>query len=437
LSRNKLDRGVGLALVLCVLASQLLGASTAAAQLDVGGWRYTRKITLPPGLAQQGFVEIEPDAELFAGAAPGLRDVRIVERTSGKETPYQLVVQRAVERRSEMPLVIRDLGQVGDRYTTFAADLGQHGVLHNGIEILTSSEEFQRTVVVEGSSDGRTWITLQSGQRIFDFRLKERGFVTRDTTVSYTETTSTQLRIRIEDDGQAPLTVTGARAFFVEQEREGRVDYAASVGPPVEVSYAQATQYLLDLGGSGLPSSAVRVTASTENFLRRVTIESSADRTAWRRLPVTAVLYSFRTPKFVGGNDTFSYAETTDRYLRLSIVNEDSPPLDVQAIEVSGVRRKLIFEATPGEAYDLYYGNVEVGRPSYDLRHFFEYLATDDLPLALLGAEGLNPGLEEPTEPFTERYPWILPVVIAVAAAFVAVLLAGVFRSASKALPPK
>ncbi len=419
-----------------IFAGHLL-ASSAAAQLEVAGWRYTKEIASPAGLTDRGFVELEPDAELFAGAGPGLRHARIVERDSGNEVPYQLVVQRAAERRSEMPLRIRDLGQVGDRYTTFIADLGQEGVLHNGIEISTSSEGFQRAVVVEGSSDGRTWITLQAGQPIFDYRIEERGFSTRDTTVAYTETTSSLLRVRIEDDGEEPLKVIGARAFFVEQEREGRVAYTAVVGAPIEQAELKATQYLIDLGNSGLPSSAIEVAADSENYLRRVTLESSPDRTEWRRLPVTAVLYSFDTPKFVGGNDTFSYAETTDRYLRMSIVNEDNAPLEVRDIRVSGVRRKLVFEATPGNAFDLYYGNAEAVRPSYDLRHFFEYLATDDLPLAQLGAQRLKPGLEEPTEPFTERFPWLLPVVITLAAGFVAVLLVGVLRRAGKALPPE
>jgi hypothetical protein len=104
---------------------------------------------------------------------------------------------------------------------------------------------------------------------------------------------------------------------------------------------------------------------------------------------------------------------------------------------VSGVRRKLVFETAPGEVFDLYYGNAEAVRPSYDLRHFFEYLATDDLPLAGLGAQRLNHDLEKPTEPITERFPWLLPVVITLAAGFVAVLLVGVLRRAGKALPPE
>ncbi|MSQ33971.1 MAG: hypothetical protein EXR60_06110 [Dehalococcoidia bacterium] len=116
--------------------------------------------------------------------------------------------------------------------------------------------------------------------------------------------------------------------------------------------------------------------------------------------------------------------------------DEDSPPLQVQGVQVWGLQRRLVFAGTPGESYRLYYSSAEARRPSYDIERVFPYLATDALPLAGLGSEALNPSFVERKQPLSERLPWLLPTAVAVAAIFVALLLLAVVRNAKKLLPP-
>jgi hypothetical protein len=103
---------------------------------------------------------------------------------------------------------------------------------------------------------------------------------------------------------------------------------------------------------------------------------------------------------------------------------------------VWGLWRRLVFSAKPEHSYQLYYGNVETRHPSYDIERVFPYLATEELPEARLSPQVTNPDFVEKKPPVSERFPWLFPTVIAVAAVLVALLLFGIVRQARKVLPP-
>jgi hypothetical protein len=100
------------------------------------------------------------------------------------------------------------------------------------------------------------------------------------------------------------------------------------------------------------------------------------------------------------------------------------------------VWRRLVFAADPQQSYRLYYGNAKAQRPSYDIERVFPYLVTEKLPEARLGPQVNSPHFEEAKPPVSERYPWLFPTVIAVAAIIVALLLMRIFRQIRKVLPP-
>ena len=81
-------------------------------------------------------------------------------------------------------------------------------------------------------------------------------------------------------------------------------------------------------------------------------------------------------------------------------------------------------------------------RPSYDLERVFPYLVTEGLPIATLGPHTQNPAFAvpplppPPPKPFTERYPWLLPAMVAIAALLIGVFLASIVRQLKGTLPP-
>ena len=420
--------------ILAVLLS-LLAPSSAVADFSLKDWQFVKSIHIPPVLGEDGLVEVLPDPQVFSGAARGLMDLRIVQGNE-QEVPYEVVVEKDSRERRSFSVSIRDLGFVPGQHSSFVADLGQEGLLHNEIEVFISSQNFQRDVIVEGSNDARPWAVLQEGTKIFDFTLEERNFTARETRVRYPESTARFLRVRIMNDGEEPLEITGASVFSVTETLAEEVSYPASISERTEDSTDRTSLIVFDLGNKGLPTSRLTIHTPQVNFYRNVALEGTGDAPSWSLIQRSGVLYSYDTPKFVGDKLTLIYPETTFRYLRLTINNEDNHPLPIEGVEVFGVPRKLIFQAQPGASYELYYGSPEARASSYELERILPFLEVENLPVGNLGPQRNNLGFKAARLPFSERYAWLITVAVVAAAVAVAILLFGVVRKAKKVLPP-
>ena len=430
--RNKValvTRSIAGAIVLLVLVS-----SSMAADFTLRDWQYFKPIAPPSNLLSEGLVELVPDREVYAGSAPGLVDLRILA-ADATEVPYKLQVSRGERQFTSFPVTLRDKGYVPDFYTTFIADLGRDGLLHNEIEFQIRAINFRRTATVETSNDGGTW-TKVGEQEVYDFTVKERNFSASNTRVSYTASTARYVRVKISDEGEGPIEVSGATLFFIKETPAQEVSWPVSIVGTSRNTDRRTTLVELDLGSPGLPSHRVQIRVSEVNFYREVTIEESADRKEWSTVQSRAGIYAYDTPRFVGSNLAVGYREATSRYVRLVIHDEDSPPLHIQGVDVWGYRRSLLYTADPEQSYELYYGNVDARRPSYDIERVFPYLETEELAQATLGPQNTNPDYVEKKPPVSERFPWLLPAVLGVVAIVVALLLLGVIRQARKVLPP-
>lgn len=420
-----------------VLAMLILALPWAVAMADfsIDQWRYVKPIQVPAERVEEGLVELPLDREVFSRATPGLVDLRVVEGED-TEVPYQLVVERGRQERQSLATSIRDLGHVPGQYSSFVIDLGRNGILHNEIEVLAGSRNFQREVTVEGSTDGATWAVLQEESRIFDFTPQEGGFTSRHARVRYPDSTARYLRVRIMNNGEEPLKISGASVFSVTERSPEETAYPATIISQSNDPDREASVIVVDLGVERLPTSRLAVQTSQVNFYRAVSLEASEDAKVWAPLPASGALYAYDTPRFVGRQLSVTYPETTSRYLRLAVHNEDNPPLNIQDVDVYGVSRKLLFPAKLGASYQLYYGNPDVRAPSYDLERFLQYLESEDLPAGTLGPQAENPAFVVPQKPLSERLPWLIPVVVGIAAAAVGLLLFGVVNQARKVLPP-
>ncbi|HLB28032.1 MAG TPA: DUF3999 family protein [Dehalococcoidales bacterium] len=428
---------IALGLLLAAIVSISAGGFRALADFSLRDWQYGKTITLPDNLRQEGLVEINPDREVFAGSIYGLADLRVIA-DGNTETPYKLDVNRATSQRNSVQISISDKGYLPGQYNSFIADLGRTGVLHNEIEFQTLAANFRRTAIVETSNDRFTWAKITE-QIVYDFTVKERNFTTRNTRIRYPDSTARYLRVKIIDDGTGSIEVGSATVFFVQETAAREVAWPATILDVSRDASQRTTLVRIDLGSPGVPSYRLAVSIPEVNFHRVVSLEASADRETWRNILGRSEIYAYDTPKFVGGSSEITYPETSLRYLRLIIYDEDSPPLTVKRADVWGLQPRLVFSANPERSYQLFYGNKEARQPSYDIEKVFPYLVTDELPKVTLGAQTANPGFVEkkpPLPPLSERLPWLLPAVIVVAVVMLAFLLYGIIRQVRKVLPP-
>jgi len=421
-------------LLLATIILLSMGPSSVLAAFPLSDWQYIKTITLPANFQQEGLVEIAPDREVFAGSASGQVDLRIIA-DEDTEVPYKLEISKAERQRTSFNVALRDKSYIPGQQTSFIADLGQTGILHNEIEFQTPSINFRRTAVVETSNDGTTWAEVAE-QTVYDFTVKERKFTTRNTRVRYTDSTARYLRVNIADEDEGPLDISGATVFYVKETPAREVNWPATIVGTSHDTDRGTTLVDVDLGTPGVPSYRLAVKIPEVNFYRQISLQASTERASWETILSRSEIYAYDTPKFVGSNLVIIYPEITSRYLRLTIHDEDSPPLNIQGIEVWGLHRRLVFSAAPQHSYQLYYGNMAAQRPVYDIERVFPYLATEALPEASLGPQITNPDFVEKKPPLSERFPWLFPVVIAVAAIFIALILIGIVRQARRLLPP-
>jgi hypothetical protein len=435
-----LHHKIKIALVSASLVALLIGAGQVLADFSQADWRYVKSIGQPSGLTPGGLTEIILDTEVYANAKSDLTDLRIVSN-DGLETPYKFEISEGRQERTSVPATLLDSGQVPEEYTTFTADLGRNGVLHNEIEFRSSSANFNRTATVETSTDGILWLTVGEDS-VYDLFVEGVGRVSRNTRLQYNESSARYVRVRIADKGDGALKITGASVSLTDSTSPKETQWPASILNVTQNSERSATLIDVDMGVKGLPTHRLALQIPDVNFHRQVSIETSNDLNRWQNLVTGGAIFSYETSKFTGSTLAIPYPETTARYLRIIIFNKDNAPLEVQNVETWGLQRPLVFSADPDLDYELYYGNQDARRPSYDIEMMFPYLDTRSILKASLGGHTLSELYQTPIPPkpkpvpLTERLPWLLPVVIGIAAAMVGLLLLGVVRRAKTLLPP-
>lgn len=339
-----------------------------------------------------------------------------------------------------MTSAVRDRGLVPGQYSTFVVDTGPQRTLHNAMRLdFSYGGSFLRTATVDTSDDGSQWLRVAE-QPIVSVSIPGRGLVARDTLIRYPESSSRLLRVQVDTKGEEPLQVSSAVVLLIGETTTRESQRESTVLGITRDQGRRNTLVDIDLGGPGIPIHRLVLSVSDANFYREVTLQTSPDRKEWSNISsggaVTGTIYSYNTPRLTSKNLSISYPEVFTRYLRLVIHDEDSPPLDLLGIEVWGIQRRLVFTASPVRSYQLFYGNPDAPRPTYDIERLFPFLATGGLLNASLGQQIVNVQFVEKKPPVSERFPWLLPLVYFVAAILVAAALLSVVLKARKLLPP-
>ena len=119
------------------------------------------------------------------------------------------------------------------------------------------------------------------------------------------------------------------------------------------------------------------------------------------------------------------------RRLKLSVTDHRNPPLSIRSIKVSAPARQVVLARPADESGELrlFFGNPRADLPVYDFaRNLPATLAAPPARSELKSATR-QPNFVPPPQPFTERFPWLIYVVLG----SVSVVLAGVIVSLSRA----
>jgi hypothetical protein len=305
-------------------------------------------------------------------------------------------------------------------------DLGENPVEHNEIEIVTNGSNFRRRVRLEGSDTNQNWGSILDKAYLVHFQVDSQRVDVRR--LHYPASRFRHVRVRVfpesgKDDDQPEIVQV---AVYHSTRLPGKyVTLPATLGlrQPEPAGGVPGSAWFIEFGGEAVPCEQLSFDVADHDFVRSYRLEKAdPDETSgllatgeWRRRAGADV-----KPMEIHFN------EVRARRLRLIVTDYRNPPLNLTAVRYTAPARQIIFAASedPASPLRLYFGNPQAEPPRYD---FGENLAAALEPrLARATLQGLtqNPIYQPVPKPWTERWPWLVYVVLSVASLILLTILA-------------
>jgi hypothetical protein len=328
--------------------------------------------------------------EVIQKAGSGLPDLRLFD-TSGKETPL-VVIRNAPPHETVETYPLEITGY--DHDASSAVIIMKLPQKHRPISILdleTPDRDFKKRVVLEASSDNRTWKPVTE-DTIYDFssqvnvRKTRLEFVPVD--ARYFRLSVMDVKPQSADQPSIKLKYEGLD-FCVNGVKKNELRIHAvhgSTGMPVEKRPVYDQRTFTDLSPSqdkdgntvillpaDLPVDKLTLEVANPYYYRTVYLygSSTGKDDSWQFL-LSEVIYRF--PLLSEQHEERNILEhhvPKHAYYKLVVMNKNNPPLVIKTVSLAWVQQNLYFIALANsERYTLCFGNARVKRPDYDIARF-------------------------------------------------------------------
>jgi hypothetical protein len=419
-----------------VLVLAALLASAAEGKGDAPGapaeslseWEWYADVNPGAGPAG-GLVDFLVTPAVFDRARPDLGDLRLV--ADGQAVPYALRVRR--EQDDKKPLAAKEVNRVRppDGSAQVTLDLGDSPGEHNEIAVTIPGRDVRRRLLLEGSNDDKSWGVLLDKVYLMHFDVGPQ--VVDVHRFTYPVSRFRYLRVQVFPDRSLEkddLALAGVEVFRTVKVPGEDVTLPANLGPreAVRAPDGPGSAWGIDFGGNQVPVARLTVDASDDEFTRPYQLEAVGEENVrrilaqgeWRRRRNEAR----RQLEIV-------FPEVMARRLRLVVTDYRNPPLNLLHVRYSAAAREVVFSRPASAApLRLYVGNPKAGSPHYDFAASLpDKLAPPPLRTSL-GELAKNPDYRPPPKPWTERWPWLVYVVLGTASLVLLAILAGLAREA-------
>lgn len=360
------------------LASRLLAAPIPA------DWKFSQPVQVP----QAGFQKIILPVATLDAARSGLEDLRFFD-DAGREVPY------LVERPTAQPPVTRPAKSVrtvlGDRTTALFIETGVAQPFAS-LTLQTAAASFLKSAVVEGSVDGAQWEAISVGEPLF----RQSG-ATR-LSVPLPPRIWAFLRVTVDDRRTPPVIFTGATLHTTVAE--------PAPEEPLEVTLADRdeqpgeTRLTLRFAGANVALTELALRTSDPLFARPVQLavreltENELKPRVVATDSVSRVAVEGQTA--VARPAQFDAVRLPMSEMLLTILNGDSPPLNIEAVSAKQRPVYLAFHAPHSGTFHLASGNASASAPHYDLAALGAAVRADLQRGVTVGARVANPSFRAP-----------------------------------------
>jgi hypothetical protein len=393
-------------------------------------WQWFHEVT-PPKEGKSPWLDFLLTNEVFGEARTDLADLRLRDDNGG-EVSYALRVRRT--RQEQQPLEARQFnrGKQADRSFELSLDLGQERAEHNLIEIITKGDDFRRRVRVEGSNNGEDW-RLLSEDWLVHFLVRDRPPVEINR-VTYPPSRYRYLRVQVHPDlsqsDDSPEISSISVFHAVDIPGEYRT-LPAALGPREadKTPYGPGSAWGIDLGADSVPCEMLSLAIDDDAFARHYDLES-IEPGGMTRIVTEGELR--RLPGSKHETVEIHFAETPAHLLKLRVTDYRNPPLDLKSVQYTAPTREVIFAWDRDLAWPLrlYVGNPRAAEPHYDFAAGLAEVVSPAPDRAAIGPRAANPAYRPEPKPWTERWPWVIYLVLGTASLVLLILLGLLAREA-------
>ena len=425
--------------VLLVLTAALDDSSSTLASDEeptdtesLTSWRYFQELSLPVNNDSRWF-DFVLTPSVFDAARLDLADLRLYDN-SGNEIPYALRVRR--RQFTSEAVEAREFNRASgpDGSSEVSLDLGADTIEHNEVKVNTAGNNFRRSLQLEGSDDGVGWSLLKTKNLL---RFQSDGTGINDQTVSYTPSRFQYLRVRVNQDPLVDSEPVEFREITVRRHVEIPGEFVlrdVPFGPrqPVRADGGPGSAWFIDLGGDSVPCEKLLVQIADAEFVRDYHIEAGGPPGS--NMPFRTIAHG--TWRRRAGERSkpivTEFSEVQAGRLRLVVTDHRNPPLTINSVHASAPVRQMVFAADDSidGPLSLYFSNPIAESTHYDFaRNLPEQLDPNPVRLKLASRQD-NPLYQPDKLPLTERWPWLVYVLLALAVAVLGLLIVNLARAA-------
>jgi hypothetical protein len=426
------------------------GEAPVPSRESLEAWPWRQELTVPEAGTGKLFEFTVPPG-VFDRARPDLTDLRIAD-ANGKRVPYALRVRRTelqqVPVKGQRPFN-RTTNAAGKYAELSLALEGEGPVAHNEIEVNTSGTNFRRAVQVYGGDTD--WLEKAEKIKIADnyivrYVVKERDdkekVVIDLRKVSYGLSRYPYLKVRVHADPSSKEDTPSIDDVFAR--RTTKVD-GVDQTLPIQLGQREdvpgeggpGSAWIIELPGrENVPWERLSFEVMEEAFVRPYRLEvANPDeprqviaRGDWRRGTASQRPGGERRPLEIE-----LPAGVSARRLRLVVTDFSNPPLTVTGARSVLAARQVVFELPREKQYALplrlYFGNPQATPPHYDFAGSLPARAPQQsVQASLSGPVERNPEYQPQPPPLSERWPWLIYLVLGAASLVLLGILAVLAR---------
>jgi hypothetical protein len=388
------------------LLPAFLFAVNSIAQLN----SYTFKRPLNKA-AKEDYYAIPLTPELVARCKNDLSDIRLYQITTDTtEVPYLIdwMGNKTKEEAVAFELINDTYNEKCCSYVTLKFNKKQ---TINRIKLDVTEHNFDKSLMVEGSNDGKQWFTIRERMRIVRFQNASENF--SYTTLDFQDTEFTYFRIKFDDDGSPRVTVSGAYAFENVATKGQYTELKTGERQQTENKKEKTSEIIVSFPYNYVISHINLRSDNKKDFYRNINIYSSAgtyhtakgEMDSWQMIG-SGVLST-------NGTNFYQLYHTQTKKLKIEVINYDDQPVTINEIKAYAENTQLVAALPADGVIFVAYGKENDNAPVYDLVHFKEKIPAS-LSQIGYGDEQIKTITISKASPLIESKTWLWVVMGAV-----------------------